>query len=42
MTGYVTNIEEESLSNKFFREVLFTGSHSQLSHALVAKARGLR
>lgn len=30
MTGYVTNIEEKSLQNENFREVLFTGPHSQL------------
>ena len=30
MAGYVTNIEEKSLDNNFFREVLFTGPHSQL------------
>ena len=28
--GYVTNIEEKSLDNDFFREVLFTASHVQL------------
>lgn len=30
MSGYVTNIEERTLQNDYFREVLFTGSHSQL------------
>lgn len=30
MAGYVTNIEKKSLVNKYFREVLFTGPHSQL------------
>ena len=30
MDGYVTNIEKKSLENKYFREVLFTGPHSQL------------
>lgn len=30
MTGYVVNIEERSLQNDYFREVLFTGPHSQL------------
>lgn len=30
MSGYVTNIEERSLQNDYFREVLFTGPHSQL------------
>jgi mannose-6-phosphate isomerase-like protein (cupin superfamily) len=30
MVGYLINIEEKSLKNKYFREVLFTGSHSQL------------
>lgn len=30
MVGYVTNIEKKSLENQFFREVLFTGPHSQL------------
>lgn len=30
MVGFLTNIEEKSLSNRYFREVLFTGSHSQL------------
>lgn len=28
--GYVTNIEEKSIKNTFFREVLFTGPLSQL------------
>lgn len=30
MNGYVINIEEKSLQNDFFREVLFTTQHSQL------------
>ena len=30
MAGYLTNIEEKSLANKYFREVLFTATHSQL------------
>lgn len=30
MSGYVANIEEKTLQNDFFREVLFTGPHSQL------------
>lgn len=30
MEGYVANIEKKSLENKYFREVLFTGPHSQL------------
>lgn len=30
MPGYVTNIEEETINNKYFRKVLFTASHSQL------------
>lgn len=30
MTGYVSNIEEKSLENDYFREVLFTSQHSQL------------
>jgi mannose-6-phosphate isomerase-like protein (cupin superfamily) len=30
MVGYVGNIEKKSLENKYFREVLFTGPHSQL------------
>ena len=30
MTGYVTNIEERSLQNDNFREVLYTAQHSQL------------
>jgi mannose-6-phosphate isomerase-like protein (cupin superfamily) len=28
--GYITNIEQETISNKNFRKVLFTGPHSQL------------
>jgi len=30
MSGFVTNIEEKTLQNENFREVLFTGPHSQL------------
>ena len=30
MSGYVANIEKKSLENKYFREVLYTGPHSQL------------
>lgn len=30
MAGYHINIEKKSMGNKYFREVLFTGSHSQL------------
>lgn len=30
MTGYVGNIEELTLTNTNFRQVLFTGQHSQL------------
>jgi hypothetical protein len=30
MTGYVGPIEKETLSNSFFRQVLFTGKFSQL------------
>lgn len=30
MTGYILNIEEKSLQNDYFREVLFTSQHSQL------------
>ena len=30
MTGYVINIEEKSLENNYFREVLFTTDKSQL------------
>lgn len=30
MKGYVTNLEEASLSNGYFRKVLYTGKHSQL------------
>ncbi|HEY8606008.1 MAG TPA: cupin domain-containing protein [Noviherbaspirillum sp.] len=30
MAGYSINIEEKTLSNNNFREVLFTGPHSQL------------
>lgn len=30
MIGYVGNIEEKTLANNFFREVLFTGKYAQL------------
>ena len=30
MNGYKGNIEEETLKNSYFRQVLFTGKHSQL------------
>ena len=30
MAGYIINIEEKSLENGYFREVLFTAPHSQL------------
>lgn len=30
MTGYVGNIEEAALNNSNFRQVVFTGPHSQL------------
>lgn len=30
MTGYVVNIEEKSLQNDYFREVLYTAQHNQL------------
>lgn len=30
MSGYHTDIEKKSLENNYFREVLFTGPHSQL------------
>lgn len=30
MKGYVTNIEEESLANDYFRRVLYTDEHLQL------------
>ncbi|MBI2196351.1 cupin domain-containing protein [Candidatus Daviesbacteria bacterium] len=30
MSGYVTNIEEKTLQNENFREVLYTAQHSQL------------
>jgi len=30
MIGYVDNIEEKTLANSFFREVLFTGKYCQL------------
>lgn len=30
MSGYVTNIEKDTLANEDFRRVLFTGPHTQL------------
>jgi mannose-6-phosphate isomerase-like protein (cupin superfamily) len=30
MTGYVGNIEKQTLKNNYFRQVLFTGKHAQL------------
>ncbi len=30
MTGYVTNIERDTLANKDYRRVLYTGRHTQL------------
>jgi mannose-6-phosphate isomerase-like protein (cupin superfamily) len=30
MIGYVGNIEEQTLKNNYFRQVLFTGKHCQL------------
>jgi mannose-6-phosphate isomerase-like protein (cupin superfamily) len=30
MAGYSTNIEEKTLANNYFRQVLFTGVHAQL------------
>ncbi|MDP3758753.1 MAG: cupin domain-containing protein [Candidatus Daviesbacteria bacterium] len=30
MSGYITNIEEKTIQNENFREVLFTGPNSQL------------
>jgi mannose-6-phosphate isomerase-like protein (cupin superfamily) len=30
MTGYFGSIEKQTLKNKYFRQVLFTGRHSQL------------
>lgn len=30
MTGFVGNIEEQTLANENFRQVLFTGTHAQL------------
>ena len=30
MAGYVTDIERRTLDNEYFRDVLFTGPHSQL------------
>jgi mannose-6-phosphate isomerase-like protein (cupin superfamily) len=30
MTAYFGSIEKQTLKNKYFREVLFTGKHSQL------------
>lgn len=30
MTGYVGPIEDETMNNQYFRQVLFTGKHTQL------------
>lgn len=30
MTGFVGNIEELALANKYFRQVIYTGQHTQL------------
>lgn len=30
MTGYINNIEELTLANTYFRQVLYTGQHAQL------------
>lgn len=30
MSGYITNIEDKTLENEYFREVLFTASRQQL------------
>ena len=30
MIGYAGNIEEETLKNSYFRQVIFTGKHAQL------------
>lgn len=30
MTGYVGNIEKQTMENNFFRQVMFTGKHCQL------------
>ena len=30
MTGYVGSIEDQTLENNYFRQVLFTGKHAQL------------
>lgn len=30
MRGFITNIEKDTLNNSFFRQVIFTASHSQL------------
>ena len=30
MTGYVGSIEKQTLKNRYFRQVLFTGKHAQL------------
>ena len=30
MTGFIANIEEKTLKNEYFREVLYTGQHCQL------------
>lgn len=30
MVGFITNIEEETLNNTYFRKVLYTGEHGQV------------
>jgi mannose-6-phosphate isomerase-like protein (cupin superfamily) len=30
MTGFIANIEEETLNNTYFRKVLYTGKHGQV------------
>lgn len=30
MTGYIGNIENQTLKNNYFRQVIFTGKHAQL------------
>lgn len=30
MTGYITNIDEKTIANQYFRQVLYTGQHAQL------------
>ena len=30
MTGFITNIEKDTVANEDFRRVLFTGPHTQL------------